>query len=98
MKSIGRKPVNIIRNLQRPFWPQSEPVERTPELHASVHEHGMLHETTKQQTTFLFCLQCMFLKENCVAGELFLKENCVAGELFFVFSSPDDVFYFERGI
>ena len=67
MTSTGQRPVCITKNLQRPFWPQFVPEERTPE---HVHDFCMSHGNNQNQTD-VFVLTCMlhdFPKEICVAG------------------------------
>ena len=54
MMSTGQQPVCITKNLQRPFWPQFVPEERTPE-----HVHDFLHvawNNQNQTVVFVFDL------------------------------------------
>ena len=60
MKSTGQRPVHITKNLQRPFWPQFEPVGKTPELHAFTFVLHGDQPNSKQPFLFLACM-CMFL-------------------------------------
>ena len=67
MMSTEQQPVCTTKNLQRPFWPQFVPEERTPE---HVHDFCMSHGNNQNQTD-VFVLTCMlhdFLEEMCVAG------------------------------
>ena len=83
MTSTGQRQVCITKNLQRPFWPQFVPEERTPE-----HVHDFLHVAWKQpKPNRCFVLTCMLHD--------FPEEICVSGGTDFFWSflfctSPDD--------